>query len=205
MIEGYEERIRRGEADAVYEVSHFFSGDGPVPQSLRRVTGKLEALGIPYAVAGGMALNAHGYLRATVDVDILVTQEGLDKIHKFLEGLGYLPPFKGSKQLRDTESGVKVEFLVAGQYPGDGKPKPVVFQDPAKVGVVIRGVRYVNLETLLEMKLASGMSNSTRMKDLSDVQEVIKQLELPKAFSDRLNPYVREEYLRIWRATHPEG
>jgi hypothetical protein len=35
-----------------------------------------------------------------------------------VEGRGYLPPFAGSKNLRDTESGVRIEFLVAGDYPG---------------------------------------------------------------------------------------
>jgi hypothetical protein len=28
------------------------------------------------------------------------------------------------------ETGVCVEFVVAGEYPGDGKPKPVAFPDP---------------------------------------------------------------------------
>ena len=51
-----------------------------------------------------MALDAHGFRRLTVDVDILVTREGLKAIHERLEGLGYVPPFTGSKNLRDTES-----------------------------------------------------------------------------------------------------
>ena len=34
------------------------------------------------------------------DVDILVTREGLKTIHERLEGLGYVPPFTGSKNLR---------------------------------------------------------------------------------------------------------
>jgi len=32
---------------------------------------------------------------------------------------------------------VRIEFLVSGQYPGDGKPKPVAFPDPADVAVKI--------------------------------------------------------------------
>ena len=53
-------------------------------------------------------------------------------------GLGYIPPFTGSKNLRDTEHGVRIEFLIAGEFPGDGKPKPVAFPDPAEAGVEIR-------------------------------------------------------------------
>lgn len=33
-----------------------------------------------------------------------------------------VPPFAGSMRLRDTATGVKVEFLTTGDYPGDGKP-----------------------------------------------------------------------------------
>lgn len=202
MSENYEDRMRRGGADAVREASRFLYGEGPVQQALRKIAGRLEALRIPYAVVGGMALNAHGYNRTTSDVDVLVTAEGLAEIHRKLEGLGYLQPFEGSKHLRDTENGVKVEFLVTGGFPGDGKPKPVAFPDPAKVGVVVSGIRYVNVETLLEMKLASGISSPGRVKDLGDAQELIKELKLPLDLGVRLNPYVRPEYEKLWKGAY---
>src|SRR5215813_14037664 len=99
-----------------------FERESTVHKSLERIVRRLEELGIPYAVMGAMALFFHGYERFTTDVDILVTPEGLREVHHRLEGLGYLPPFKGSKHLRDTESGVRIEFLTTGDYPGDGKP-----------------------------------------------------------------------------------
>ena len=106
----------------------------------------------------------------TDDVDILVTRDGLKAIHDHLEGLGYVPPFTGSKNLRDTEHGVRIEFLIAGEFPGDGKPKPVAFPDPEQAGVVIDGVRYLSLPKLVELKLASGMTGGIhRMKDFADV------------------------------------
>ena len=37
-----------------------------------------------------------------------------------------------------------------------------------------------------------------RLKDLADVQELIKTRGLPASFAEELNPYVREEYLRLW-------
>lgn len=190
--------MRRGGADAVREASLFFGKDDPVHRALRKVAGRLEALGIPYAVAGGMALVAHGYDRTTKDVDIVLTPEGLDEAHRKLVGLGYLPPFEGSRHLRDTENGVKVEFLVAGQFPGDGKPKPVAFPDPAAAGVVIDGIRYVSLEKLMEMKLASGMTNPGRLKDLADVQELTRELGLKEEFAFRLHAYVQAKYRELW-------
>ena len=149
----------------------------PSSRHCRRIAKRLDEIGVPYAVVGGMAMFFHGYRRFTEDVDILVTRENLKLIHEKLEGLGYLPPFAGSKHLRDTESGVKVEFLVAGDYPGDGKPKPVAFPDPADVRVEGSGVWFLSLPTLIELKLASGLTNPLRGKDIVDVQELISALK----------------------------
>ncbi len=197
-MDAFEDVIRRGGETALMELERFFMGEDKVHQALHRISEKLRELEIPYAVAGGMALNAHGFRRATVDVDVLVTEAGLVALHAALEGLGYVPPFTGSKHLRDVESSVRVEFLVAGQFPGDGKPKPVAFPDPAKVGVEIDGINYLNLETLVELKLASGMTNAGRLKDLGDVQELIRTLKLEREFSQRLNEYVRGKYVELW-------
>jgi len=191
--------MRQGGDAAVAEASRFFMRDDKVHTALRRITSKLNELKIPYAVCGGMALVAHGYDRTTVDVDILVTPEGLSQVHQALDGLGYVPPFKGSKNLRDVTTGVRVEFLVAGQYPGDGVPKPVAFPEPASVSTEINGIRYIGLPTLIELKLASGMSNAGRLKDLADVQELIRELKLPVDMEQRLNPYVREKYRELWK------
>jgi len=166
---------------------------------LRRISSRLDELGILYAVAEGMALGAHGYVRATADVDILVTEEGLGSVHRELEGLGYVPPFTGSKNLRDVGSSVRIEFLVAGQYPGDGKPKPVAFPDPASAAIEIDGVKYLKLDKLIELKLASGMTGGVnRMKDLVDVVELIQICSLPADTADRLDPYVRDKFKELW-------
>ena len=42
------------------------------------------------------------------------------------------------------------------------------------------------------------MTSPGRLKDLGDVQELIKALRLPKSFSDELNPYVRAKFLELW-------
>lgn len=147
---------------------------------------------------------AHGHCRTTADVNVLVTPEGLKALHGKLEGLGYVVPFAGSRNLRDTETGVRIEFLVSGGYPGDGKPKPVAFPDPASASVRIQKMAFLRLETLIELKLASGMTNILRAKDIGDVIALIQQLHLDAELADRLNPYVREKYLELWRAVQDE-
>jgi hypothetical protein len=189
------------------EGSKFFEEKSAVQSALQKITKRLGDLSIPYAVAGGMALFQHGVRRFTEDVDILVTREALQAIHQALDGLGYVPPFQGSKNLRDAELGVKIEFLVTGDYPGDGKPKPVAFPDPDHVAIERDGIRYVDLLTLITLKIASGMTNPARLKDLADVQELIKRLSLARELSDQLNPYVRDKYVELWdsaQAAQPE-
>ncbi len=110
----YEQRLKRDFNWALREGSMHFEEESAVQKTLRRIVKRLDELGVPYAVVGGLALFFHGYRRFTEDVDILVTKDDLKRIHEKLEGLGYLPPFEGSKHLRDTDSGVKVEFLTTG-------------------------------------------------------------------------------------------
>jgi hypothetical protein len=87
-----------------------------------------------------------------------------------------IPPFTGSRNLRDAQTGVRIEFLVTGEFPGDAKPKPVSFPDPADACMEIEGIDYLRLEPLIELKLASGMTNPNRLKDLAVVQELIRAL-----------------------------
>jgi hypothetical protein len=189
-MDPFEEKMRNGGRAAIQEAARFFMRDDPVHRALREIAQRLEGLGIPYAVVGGMALVAHGYDRTTVDVGVLVTPDGLVAAHKSLVGLGYLPAFPDSRHLRDTRTGVRIEFLVSGRYPGDGKPKPVSFPSPDVVWTEIDGVRYARLPTLIELKLASGMTNPGRLRDLADVQELMRVLHLPADYADQLNPYV---------------
>jgi hypothetical protein len=181
------------------EGSRHFEEDSAVFKALHAIGARLKSLGIPYAVVGGMALFRHGLRRFTEDVDILVTKDDFKKIHEQLEGLGYLAPFTNSRQLRDTQLGVRIEFLTTGAYPGDGKQKPVSFPDPRTVSFEADGISYIVLPKLVELKLASGMTNRGRLKDLSDVLELIKVLDLPKDFADQLDPFVRGKYEELWQ------
>jgi hypothetical protein len=198
----YERQLDQNLRHALQEGSMHFENASAVHVSLRKIVQRLEELGVPYAVAGAMALFFHGFRRFTEDVDILVTPDGLRLIHERLEGLGYLPPFAGSKQLRDAETGVRIEFLITGEFPGDGKPKPIAFPDPAAVRTEKDGVAVLSLPSLIELKLASGLTNPLRLKDIVDVQELIQTLNLPADLADQLNPFVQGKYRELWQLIH---
>lgn len=115
-------------------------------------------------------------------------------------GRGYVEKFEGSTGLRDTENDVPIAVLIAGEFPGDGQPKPVVFPDPAKLSLQGERFHILPLPTLVELKLASGMTAPHRLKDLADVLEIIRAINLPEGFADGLNPYVQEKYRELWWA-----
>ena len=176
---------------------------GIVFETMRRLAQRLDAEAIPYAVIGGMALAAHGYVRMTLDVDILLTPEGLARFREKLVGRGYDEDFPGAaKSFRDSETNVKVEIITAGEFPGDGLPKPVCFPEPEGQTVEEDDVLAINLEKLIELKLASGLSATHRMRDLADVQDLIIALNLPLELKDELDKSVRSEYQRIWEAAN---
>jgi hypothetical protein len=176
----------------------FFMGKAEVHHAMRMLVTRLDELEIPYAIVGAMALNEYGYRRVTVDIDVLLTREGLQRFKEHWLGRGYVEKFPGSRGMRDTDLGVTIDVLVTGDYPGDGQPKPVQFPDPAKIATRQGGLSLIPLATLIELKLASGMSSPHRMKDLADVFELIRHTKLERELTELLDPYVRAKYLELW-------
>lgn len=187
LIERYEEALR------------YFMGQGNLNKALAKVTRDLKDHGIDYMVIGAVALLEHGYPRLTEDIDLVLTPKGLEAFHRELIGLGYVPAFPGAKKrLRSTTDGVIIEVMTTGEYPGDGKPKPVSIPEPRAASTEIDGVKVVTFEKLIELKLASGMTAPHRLKDLADVQELIRIRQLQPEFAERLDPYVREKFLELY-------
>jgi hypothetical protein len=185
---------------AAEEATRFFMGQADVQQALARIAETLDRLEIPYALMGAMALNEWGYRRVTVDVDVLLTADGLARLKQAVLGRGYLEKFPGSRGLRDVTNDVTIDVVLAGDYPGDGKPKPVAFPDPSRAAVRGQRVVLLPLPTLLELKLASGISAPHRLKDLADVLEVIRALDLPRELGQQLDASVRDKYDELWQA-----
>lgn len=197
----YEQRLRQGGELLLREASAFFAGAGALHQSLHRLVERLTTEGIEYALLGGLALGEHGYPRLTQDIDLLLSPAGLARFREQLVGHGYRPAFEGAqKTFRDTETGVRIEIITAGEYPGDGLPKPVAFPDPAQRGVTVEAgdIRVIALERLIELKLASGQSAPHRRRDLADVQDLIRARGLPLELAEHLDASVRGLYRQLW-------
>ncbi len=187
--------------DALNLAEGFFMEKGALHETMHRLAERLNEENIAYVIIGGMALAAHGYARLTLDVDVLVTGAGLNQFRDRLVGRGYVAAFPGAnKSFRDTETKIPIEFITTGEFPGDGLPKPVAFPSPSGNEIEHNQIRFISLEKLIELKLASGLSAPHRLRDLSDVQDLIITLELPPVFQLKLDESVRAEYQRLWQA-----
>jgi hypothetical protein len=170
------------------EIDQFMQSKGSVFQTLQNLARNLTRENIDYAIVGGMALVIHGYVRTTQDVDLLMTAEGLENFQRSLVGRGFVPTFPGAtRRFRDAATGVIVEILITGEYPATA----FIEQD---------GIRVIPLNQLIELKLASGLTALDRLKDLADVQELIRALNLPADFADQIDTSVRAGYLNLWTA-----
>ena len=187
------------------EAEAYFMGEGGVRNAAAAIAKRLAEAGIDYAIAGAIALGEHGFKRLTVDVDVLIRREDLDRFKAEWLGRGYLEVRPGGKAVRDTINNVKIDFLLTGDFPGDGKPKPVAFPDPREAAIAGDKYRVVSLPRLVEMKLASGMTAPHRLQDLADVLRLIRAADLPRDFAAQIDPYVRVKFEELWLASqHPE-
>ncbi len=130
-----------------------------------------------------------------------MTKAGLETFKRELVGLSYLPAFESAPKRFRTSTNVPLEIRLEGEYPGDGLPKPVRFSDPKDVFVGIEGIKTISLEKLVDLKLASGISAPHRLKNLADVQEIIKIKKLSADFAGKLDPSVREKFKELQATT----
>ncbi len=172
------------------EIDKFFNKRDKVHQTMRRLAKRLEKAKIPYAIMGAMAVNAHGARRTTDDVDVLLTLDGLRQFRERFVDKDYERVPGRSKRFLETQSGVGVDVLLTGGFPGRGGPGPIQFPDPAHARTEIEKVQVVKLAELLQLKLAA-----RRYYDFGDVVLLIRTHNLDESFAQQLHPSVRQDYI----------
>ncbi len=168
----------------------FFAGRGEVHQSMRRLVKRLDKAGIPYAIVGGMAINAHNYERMTKDVDVLLTRQGLAEFRRLFVPKEYDPVAQLPRRFIDRKNQRTIDVLVTGLYPGNGRPGPIAFPDPTMVREEIKSIQYINLATLIQLKLAA-----RRHRDFGDVVELIRYNSLDETFAKLLHATLHRDYI----------
>jgi len=142
---------------------------------------KLREANIPHALAGGLAVGAHGYPRTTDDVDFLVGDEAFEK-H---EG-----GFVTLKLPLIAVGNVSIDFVSIDESKGEERQlRPAVEHPPESNGVPI-----VPLPALVYMKLKAG-----RQKDTADLVELLKRGRVDLEEIDRHLEEYAPEQIRRWQ------
>ena len=124
-----------------------------VREAAKKAAAQLAYLGVRYALVGGLAVGAHGYLRATKDVDFLVGDEAF-------EHHGLLVTFKPGIPIE--VDGIKIDYLSPQAL---GPQLERAFDSPNRSA----GMNVIEIEPLIFMKLVA-----RRRQDLLDVVELVK-------------------------------
>jgi hypothetical protein len=160
--------------------------------SFEAMVRSLNDAGVRYLIAGGLAVNAHGYLRFTKDADLVIQliPDNIEKAFVALERLGYQPSVPITvKQFADhaTRSGwIRDKGLQVLQFWSDEHREtpidifvhePFTFDEEYSNALVkpLYGsieVRFVSILTLIRMKEAVG-----REQDRIDIQHLRMLLE----------------------------
>lgn len=86
-------------------------------EELRSLVAILDEHQVEYALCGGMAMGVHGRARATIDIDLLIHSDSLEKVFGLARTLGY--NIRG-KEMSFADGAVEIR-RVSKMDPGDGE------------------------------------------------------------------------------------
>src|ERR1700737_4616711 len=167
-----------------------FESAAPSTRQCARLARRLNRAGIAYAIMGAMAVNAHGAERTTKDVDVLLTPEGLERFRQEFVGEAYEQVEGRPRRFVERQSGVTVDCLITGRYPGSGKPGPLAFPEPTEASQEIEKIRVLTLPQLIQLKLAA-----RGYYDFGDVVFLIRTHNFDEAFLQQLHPSVQQDFI----------
>jgi hypothetical protein len=123
-------------------------------------------------------------------VDVLLTEGGFQQFKEEFVDEIYDPVERRPRRFTEKKSGVIIDCLLTGRYPGSGKPGPFSFPNPDEASVEIENVRVVSLPQLIQLKLAA-----RRHYDFGDVVLLIRTHNIDESFLEKLHPSVHQDFI----------
>ena len=156
--------------------------------SFEALAAALETAGVRYLVAGGLAVAAHGYLRFTKDVDIVVrlVPDNIERTFAALASLGYRPSVPITKEQFSNgelrQSWVRDKGMQVLQFWSDAHretsvdvfvTEPFDFDSEYASALISPlnerlAIRFVSLPTLIRMK-----EEANRPQDRADIEQLL--------------------------------
>jgi hypothetical protein len=129
---------------------------------IRAAAKLLDVLGRDHAaLAGGLAVNAHGFPRATADVDIIVNLRLSEALRILREQAVTVRFFEGNPVDGDfscLKGEIRLGNRAVDSIPFDVLPPLVSFDPEQAIDLTVRGqrLRVVDADTLIRLKLKAG-------------------------------------------------
>jgi hypothetical protein len=128
---------------------------------------------IEYAVCGGLSMAIHGFVRATVDIDILIQPDSLEKAYKIAEEKGYdirgldisfkerAVEIRRVSKIDDSGEVLSLDLLLVTPQVED------VWETREKIDFLGNRLSVVSRDGLIKMKRLAG-----RPQDLADIERL---------------------------------
>jgi predicted nucleotidyltransferase len=129
----------------------------------------LDAIGVRFALIGGLALASHKVVRATQDVDLLAEADKSDKIDAELLRLGYRCLHRSADAANYVRGDERLDVLYAG--------RPIarrLLAAAAETKTALGELRVVGAEGLIGFKLQGLVNDPRRTQDLEDIRALLR-------------------------------
>jgi hypothetical protein len=140
---------------------------------LSELISALDENGVEYAVCGGLSMAIHGFARATLDIDVLIRAESLEKAYKVAETKGFdirgldisfkerAVEIRRVSKIDDNGEVLSLDFLLVTPHVED------VWETRETIGFLGNRLWVVSREGLIKMKRLAG-----RPQDLADIERL---------------------------------
>jgi predicted nucleotidyltransferase len=152
---------------------------------LRDLLTALDGAGIRHAIIGGIAVNIHGHVRATRDVDLLIAIEQEGELHELMTELGYLTLDRRAELSSYVRGNERADFLHANREISRN-----LLMEAESVTFAGVAIPVVSIEGLLGFKIQALNDDPSRLRDLSDMLELLRAAD-GQVDLDRVRGYFR--------------
>lgn len=138
-------------------------------RQLAEVATALNAIGVRFALIGGLALASYRVIRATQDVDLLVEADKAEEIEVQLARLGYRRLYRSAEAANYARGDERVDLLYAR--------RPVaqrLLADAMQRKTALGDLRVVSAEGLIGFKLQGFVNDPHRTQDLEDIRALLR-------------------------------
>ncbi|HEY1327835.1 MAG TPA: hypothetical protein VGI14_12915 [Casimicrobiaceae bacterium] len=138
-------------------------------RQISEASSALNAIGVRFALIGGLALASHKVIRATQDVDLLVNAESADAVDAALARLGYRCLHRSADAANYARGDERLDLIYAR--------RPIarrLLAAARTLRTALGDLAVVSAEGIIGFKLQGFVNDPQRTQDLEDIRALLK-------------------------------